>query len=77
MDNNEGILETPGSLAVLWEYADSSINYRIQYYVNTDLHKLIIVRNTVLREIWHHFKKEGIGIPYPQRDVHVHAVTSR
>ncbi len=72
MQANDGILDAPGFVAVLWEYADSSINYRIQYHVNTDSHSLLAVRNAVLEEVWHRFKQEGIGIPYPQRDIHVH-----
>ncbi len=76
MKENTDIISTPAPKAVLWEYADSSINYRVQYYINTSASSLLDTRNAVLREIWHRFKAANIGIPYPQQDIHLHTVTS-
>ncbi len=66
----EGVLKDPEHKVVMWEYADSSINYRIQYYINVDNTHKWTVKTAVLKAIWHAFKAEGIEIPFPQRDIH-------
>ncbi|PID77259.1 MAG: hypothetical protein CSB24_02490 [Deltaproteobacteria bacterium] len=72
MQENKNVLQSPEPVAILWEYADSSINYRIQYYIDVHKSNRLLVRNEVLGKIWHQFKESNIEIPYPQRDVHLH-----
>ncbi|PID26788.1 MAG: hypothetical protein CR982_08665 [Candidatus Cloacimonadota bacterium] len=71
MQENKDVLQSPEPIAFLWEYADSSINYRIQYHIDVHKSDRLLVRNEVLREIWYRFKENSIEIPYPQRDVHL------
>lgn len=63
------ILQEPEPAIILWEYADSSINYRIQYYVNLDDSSLFALKTTVLNNIWEAFAEHNIEIPFPQRDI--------
>ena len=69
---DERILKDPEPTIGVLELADNSVNLAVRPWVNAadywgvyfDLHEAIKVR----------FDQEGIGIPYPQRDVHLHQV---
>jgi small conductance mechanosensitive channel len=64
------ILKDPAPTIGVLELADNSVNFAVRPWVESaeywnvyfDLHADIKTR----------FDKEGIGIPYPQRDVHLH-----
>ncbi len=64
------ILKAPEYRLILWEYGDSSINYRIQYFVDTDKHHIMDVQTQLLTAIWYAFEANDIEIPFPQQDVH-------
>ena len=51
------------------QYADSSINIGMRYWVPTKAYFEILY--AVNLAIYNKFKESGITIPYPQRDVHV------
>lgn len=71
LENNENVLTEPGWEIILWEYADSAINYRIQYHIDLSQSQRFATQNAVLKSIWYKFKEEGMEIPYPQRDVYI------
>lgn len=71
LSENSDVLDNPRSKAIVWEYADSSINYRIQFHIDMDKSDLHGTRTTLLSKVWHEFKESGIEIPYPQRDIHI------
>lgn len=55
----------------LMEYADSSVNFRLFFWVeNVSLGRLQ-PRSEVLFSIWEKFKANAISIPFPQRDLHI------
>jgi len=68
------VLRKPPPKVTLWEFADSAVVFRIQYFVHVrgPVGRLDI-RSQVLRQIWYRFKEEGIQIPFPQRDIHIRA----
>ncbi|MFD2231661.1 mechanosensitive ion channel family protein [Alkalimarinus sediminis] len=71
-DNDSRVLKDPAPTIVLSELADSSVNFTVRLWVNTadywgvyfDTHEA--VKTT--------FDAEGISIPFPQQDVHMHQV---
>jgi potassium efflux system protein len=67
------VLSTPGPLVALWEFGDSAILLRVEYYVHF-LGQVgrTQVRSEVNRRIWYGFQAAGISIPFPQRDLHVY-----
>jgi len=70
LDKDERVLTDPAPLIAVSELADSSVNLIVRPWVkNADYWPLLwdITEQVKLR-----FDQEGIQIPYPQRDVHVH-----
>lgn len=65
----EDILLTPAPLAVLWEYRDSSICYRVQYYIDLQQASTFATRTKLLKQIWQNFRENGIEIPLPQQQI--------
>ena len=74
LEANLLVLEEPESRIEMHELADSSVNIICRPWVKTgdywqlywELHRAVKMR----------FDAEGISIPYPQRDVHVHEVAT-
>ena len=52
------------------ELADSSVNLIVRPWVNSS--DVLSVKYSLLEQIKKRFDKEGLSIPYPQTDVHVH-----
>ena len=71
LDAHDAILSTPRAEVFLDEFADSSVNLRIQYYIDVGKHNRLNIKSEVLLLIWDRFKQEDIEIPYPQSDLHI------
>lgn len=69
VSNIKEILTDPAPKVVMWEYADSSINYRVQYHIDLDKSDLLGTKNEILSAIWYAFQANDIEIPFPQRDI--------
>lgn len=69
-DNHEPILKDEGVNIFVSELADSSVNFGFRAWVKSEDYwpSMREITETVKKE----FDKEGIGIPFPQMDVHVH-----
>ena len=59
----------PPAAAFVTDFADSSINYKVLFWVANPL-DAFAVGSDLRREIWKRFEKEGITIPFPQRQVY-------
>ena len=70
LNRTDGILTEPEAKIIMWEYADSAINYRIQYYIDLEKSGLWETKTDILKAIWYDFKSNNIEIPFPQRDIH-------
>lgn len=70
LSKEDRLLEDPAPTIGVLELADNSVNFAVRPWVNSsdywpvyfDLHANVKTR----------FDEEGIGIPYPQRDVHLY-----
>ena len=51
------------------DFADSSINYKLAFWVANPLDSFDVASD-LRRTIWKRFEKEGISIPFPQRQVY-------
>jgi small conductance mechanosensitive channel len=67
---DERILKEPSCLIAVSELADSSVNFFLRPWVASG--DYWVVRADLLEKIKYSFDERGVGIPYPQMDVHLH-----
>lgn len=74
LDSNESVLRGEGQepLIVVGELADSSVNFTVRVWVKAADYWDVFFSTT--EQVKKAFDAEGISIPYPQQDVHVHKV---
>jgi small conductance mechanosensitive channel len=72
LEDDERILKDPEPLVAVSELADSSVNFIVRPWVNTADYWGVKFDYTEAVKLT--FDKEGISIPYPQQDVHMHTV---
>jgi len=68
-EDHSKVKRYPPAAAFVTDFADSSINYKLLFWVADPL-DAFAVGSDLRREIWKRFEKEGITIPFPQRQVY-------
>ncbi len=69
-DDDSRILKDPEVFIAVSELADSSVNFTVRAWVNsTDYWGVFFDMN---ENVYKTFDREGLNIPYPQMDVHLH-----
>jgi len=70
LSNHPKVLKDPASFIAVSELADSSVNFTVRAWVNAADYwdVFFYMQETVKKE----FDKNKIGIPFPQRDVHIY-----
>lgn len=69
-ENDSRVLKDPESVFVISELADSSVNFTVRLWVKTpDYWGVYFDMHEAVKKS---FDKQGISIPYPQQDVHMH-----
>jgi hypothetical protein len=64
------VLKKPEPSVWLEEYSDFSINFTIRFFI-LDYGEFRNIKSNVMYRIWYAFKREGITIPFPIRDVRI------
>jgi small conductance mechanosensitive channel len=72
LKEDDRILKDPEPLVAVSELADSSVNFVVRPWVNSA--DFWGVKFDYTEAVKLTFDKEGISIPYPQQDVHMHTV---
>ena len=70
VESDERIMKDPPSMIVVKELADSSVNFVVRVWVRTEDYWDVFFETT--ETVKKRFDKEGISIPFPQSDVHLH-----
>ncbi|MEA2905867.1 MAG: hypothetical protein QOI12_3254 [Alphaproteobacteria bacterium] len=65
------ILATPEPSCHLRAFGDSSLEFLLRFWICDPVGGLATVRSAALLALWDAFKREGIEIPYPVRDLHM------
>ena len=68
-EKHKKVLEYPPVNAFVIDFAESSINYKVLFWVSNPL-DAFEVGSDIRRTIWKQFEKKGITIPFPQRQVY-------
>ncbi len=71
IDEEEGILKDPAPRILFDEFGDSSLNFKMHIWTTEYTTRPSLLRSILYYEIFDQFKKEGIEIPFPQRDLHL------
>ncbi|OIO59414.1 MAG: mechanosensitive ion channel protein MscS [Verrucomicrobia bacterium CG_4_10_14_3_um_filter_43_23] len=61
----------PEPRCYLTEFGDSSVNFRLLFWVEDVRKGRLQPRSDVMFSIWNKFKEHNIQIPFPQRDIHI------
>ncbi|MBT8096659.1 MAG: mechanosensitive ion channel, partial [Woeseia sp.] len=69
IDADERVLQEPACVIAVNELADSSVNFNVRPWVNTP--DYWATRWDLTEAIKKRFDKDGISIPFPQRDLHI------
>ena len=70
LDETPDVLKEPEPTVWLEEYADFSINFTIRFFI-LDYGEIRNMKSNVMYRIWYAFKREGITIPFPIRDMRI------
>jgi small-conductance mechanosensitive channel len=71
------VKRVPAPLITFDDFGESALNFTIRFWSKLD--NRLQIRSELNVQITREFEREGIQIPFPQRDIHLHAdaVTSR
>lgn len=69
-----GVCMTPEPEVIVADFAESAVTYDVRYWI-TDYARFHNIRDEVLTRIWYAFKRSGVTIPFPTREIKVHTVT--
>ena len=70
LSEDDRVLSDPEPFMALGELADSSVNITVRAWVNAGDYWPVFFRMN--EEVYKTFEKEGLSIPFPQRDIHVY-----
>lgn len=70
IEQDERILKDPAPFIALEKLADNSVNFVVRVWVKSSEYWPVYYRMN--ESVYKTFEKEGLSIPYPQMDVHLH-----
>lgn len=73
-NEQEKVLQDPAPRALFLDFGDSSLDFEIQVYIR-ELADRLLVRHGINTAINEGFKRAGIEIPFPQRDLHLRSIS--
>jgi small-conductance mechanosensitive channel len=65
------VLISPAPVCHLKAFGDSSLDFTLRFWIRDPVDGLSNVRGQVLMALWDIFKREGVEIPFPQRDLNM------
>jgi small-conductance mechanosensitive channel len=70
----ERVLDDPNPVCLLKGFGDSSVDLELRIWIKDPMNGIGNVKNECLLGIWDRLHEHGIGIPYPQRDLHIRSL---
>lgn len=72
VDSNDDVLKDPKPQALFSDFGDSSLNFRLRFWVPFELG--LQTKSDVSVALYNAFAEQGIEIPFPQRDIHLKTI---
>jgi len=66
----EVLLDPPPRVQLI-NFGDSSVDFRVLYYIDVNQFGRMVIKSKVMFAIWDGLKEANIEIPFPQRDIHI------
>lgn len=76
LDKNEDIMDNPAPLIFVHNLNENSVDFRLLFWA-ADINTWLSLKSRILTDIYMMFDKEGVEIPYPQRDIHLRLTESQ
>lgn len=70
----ERVLDDPKPNCLLKGFGDSSVDLELRIWIKDPMNGISNVKNECLLGIWDRLQENSIGIPYPQRDLHIRSL---
>lgn len=70
------VLPTPPPMCLMTGFGDNSVDLELRFWIDDPKNGAANIQSDVLFRIWDTLKENGIEIPFPQRDVHLHTIAS-
>ena len=70
-EENTGVLKEPKSDVLFDKFGDSSLVFNLRVWTREYINRPGVLKSQLYYAIFEKFKKNGIKIPFPQRDVHI------
>ncbi|GGF11429.1 mechanosensitive ion channel protein [Aliidongia dinghuensis] len=71
------VLEEPTPNCLLTAFGENAIELELRFWISDPRNGTANIRSAVRLGIWDRFQAHGIAMPYPQREVHLHAAPAR
>ena len=65
------VVEEPAPVCWLYEFGDSSLNFKLRFWIKDAQAGVTNIRGMVMMALWDSFKENNIQIPYPHREVYI------
>jgi small-conductance mechanosensitive channel/CRP-like cAMP-binding protein len=70
LDGVPGIRPEPPTEVQLVDFGDFAVNYQVKFWID-DYSRHNLIASDARRRIWYAFRRQGIEIPFPKRDVYL------
>jgi small-conductance mechanosensitive channel len=70
-------LQMPEPKCLMIGFGDNSVDLELRFWIDDPSNGVGNVRSEVFLAIWDRFQKEGIEIPFPQRDIHISGLSNK
>lgn len=67
------VLKNPAPNCLIMNFGDSSVDLEERFWINDPMNGCGNIKSEIMLKIWDKFHENGIEIPYPQRDIHIHS----
>ncbi|MBQ9419118.1 MAG: mechanosensitive ion channel, partial [Synergistaceae bacterium] len=65
------VLKNPAPFVIFRNFGDNSLDFEVYYWFDVNASSALKISSDMRHHIMAVFAREGISIPYPQRDIHI------